>query len=111
MDNDAGRKDVEGGSGRAPLLARPWLAASILLLAAAGALLWLNRPDAGFLAATLGVSAWFYDVRAGLKRKHDLVRLGGRNWVPRDELDDVDDADSDDGDDDADGDGKSGDED
>lgn len=89
--------------GRGGILSQPWLVASVLLLAAAGALLWAQRPDAAFVAAALGVSAWFYNVGAGLKRKHDLVRLGGRNWVPRGEVeeDDVDDADDDEEDDDA----------
>lgn len=92
-----GREPVDDGGGRGasggPLSGRLWLVVSVLLLAAAGVLLWAERPDGAFVAAVLGVSAWFYDVRSGLRRKHDLVRLSGRNWVPREELDDVDDAD------------------
>jgi N6-adenosine-specific RNA methylase IME4 len=66
---------------------RLWLIVSIALLASAGVLLWLAYTNAAFVLAVLGVSAWFFDVRMGLKRRHDLVKLSGRNWVPRSELD------------------------
>lgn len=70
---------------------RLWLVVSIALLAAAGVLLSLGYSNAAFVAAALGVCAWFFDVRTGLKRRHDLVKLSGRNWVPRDELEKLDD--------------------
>lgn len=65
---------------------RLWLVVSIVLLASAAVLLWLGRSSAAFVVAALGVCAWFFDVRMGLKRRHDLVKLSGRNWVPRTEL-------------------------
>jgi N6-adenosine-specific RNA methylase IME4 len=70
---------------------RLWLVVSIALLASAGVLLWLAYTNAAFVAAALGVCAWFFDVRMNLKRKHDLVKLSGRNWVPRDELEEMED--------------------
>jgi hypothetical protein len=65
---------------------RLWAAVSVALLAAAGLLLWLAYTNAAFVAAALGVSAWFFDMRMQLKRRHDLVKLSGRNWIPRGEL-------------------------
>lgn len=56
------------------------------LLAAAAALLYLRRPEWAFLAAALAASAWFLNVRAGLIRKHDLVKVGRRDWRPRSEV-------------------------
>lgn len=67
---------------------RLWLFVSIALLASAGALLWLAYTNVAFVLAVLGACAWFFDMRMGLKRKHDLVKLSGRNWVPRGELED-----------------------
>lgn len=72
---------------------RLWLVVSIALLASAGVLLLLGYSNAAFVAAALGVCAWFFDVRMGLKRRHDLVKLSGRNWVPRDELERFDEED------------------
>jgi hypothetical protein len=65
---------------------RLWLVVSLALLAAAAVLLWLAYAGAAFVLAALGVSAWFFDMRMALKRKHDLVKLSGRNWVQRGEL-------------------------
>jgi hypothetical protein len=62
---------------------RGWMFIAVLLLVAAAALLYLARPNAAFVVAALGISAWFIDVRNGLKRQHDLVKRGGRNWEPR----------------------------
>jgi hypothetical protein len=56
------------------------------LFAAAAALLYLRRPQAAFLVAVLAASAWFLNVRAGLIRKHDLVKVGRRDWRPRGEV-------------------------
>jgi len=74
------------------LFRQPWLVAACLLLAASVTLLLLSRPDAAFVCAALGVSAWFWNVRGGLKRKHNLKKLSGRNWVQRgdEEGDDLD---------------------
>jgi N6-adenosine-specific RNA methylase IME4 len=71
--------------------ARLWLVVSIALLATAGVLLWLAYTNAAFVVAALGVCAWFFDVRMNLKRRHDLVKLSGRNWVPRGELEEMED--------------------
>ncbi|HEX8352034.1 MAG TPA: hypothetical protein VF611_03865 [Pyrinomonadaceae bacterium] len=60
--------------------------AAYALLAGAAALLYLQRFEAAFLVAALGGSAWFLDVRNALIRKHDLVKVGGRNWRPRREV-------------------------
>ena len=62
---------------------RGWMVAAVLLLVAAATLLYVGRPSAAFVVAALGISAWFINVRNDLKRKHDLVKRGGRNWEPR----------------------------
>jgi hypothetical protein len=49
-------------------------------------LLYLRHTEAAFVTAALGASAWFLNVRAGIKRKHDLVKDGARNWRPRAEV-------------------------
>ena len=74
-----------GGAARGDfnLFRQPWLVVACLLLVAAAALLLLSHADAAFVCAALGVSAWFWNVRGELKRKHDLKKLGGRNWVQR----------------------------
>ena len=66
--------------------ARLWRVAAYALIAAALVLLYLRRTDLALFAFALGVSAWFLNVRMGIKRKHDLVRDGGRNWRPRVEV-------------------------
>ncbi len=71
-----------GGCGRA----RALRVAAYALLAAGAVLLYMRRPGEAFLSAALGVSAWFLNVRAGLIRKHDLVKVSGRNWRPRREV-------------------------
>jgi len=60
--------------------------AAVALLAAAAALIYLGYNGAAFFVAGLGASAWFLNVRATLIRKHDLVKVGGRNWRPRREV-------------------------
>ena len=60
--------------------------AAFLLLATAPVLLYLGRAEAAFLVAALGAAAWFLSVRNGLIRKHDLVKVGGRDWRPRREV-------------------------
>lgn len=66
--------------------ARLWRALAYALVAAALLLLYLGRNDLAFFAGALGLSAWFLNVRAAVKRKHDLVKDGARNWRPRAEV-------------------------
>lgn len=66
--------------------ARAWRLAAYALLAAALVLLGLRRLEAAFLCGALGAAAWFVNVRTNLIRKHDLVKVGGRNWRPRREV-------------------------
>ena len=66
--------------------ARLWRLLAYALVAAALALLYLRRTEAALVAATLAASAWFLNVRTALKRKHDLVKDGPRNWRPRAEV-------------------------
>ena len=61
-------------------------AAAFLLFASAPVLLYLGRTEAAFLVAALGAAAWFLSVRISLVRKHDLVKVGGRDWRPRREV-------------------------
>jgi heme O synthase-like polyprenyltransferase len=65
---------------------RLWRVLAYALIAAALMLLYLGRTDLAFFAAALGLSAWFLNVRAAVKRKHDLVKDGARNWRPRSEV-------------------------
>ena len=66
--------------------ARVFKVAAFALFAAAAALLFLARREAAFLVAGLGAAAWFLNVRTTLIRKHDLVKVGGRDWRPRREV-------------------------
>jgi hypothetical protein len=66
--------------------ARAWRLLAYALLAATLALLYLRHYDLAFVTAALGASAWFLNVRTAVKRKHDLVRDGARNWRPRAEV-------------------------
>jgi hypothetical protein len=65
---------------------RAFRVAAYALFAAAAALLFLRRFEAAFLVAALGASAWFLNVRTSLIRKHDLVKVGRRDWRPRREV-------------------------
>ena len=67
---------------------RGWMAVAAVLLFAAAVLLYLRLSNAAFVVAALGLSAWFWNVRNGLRRKHDLVKRGRRNWEPRGRDDD-----------------------
>lgn len=49
---------------------RLWLAAACACLLAAAALWLLDRADAAFVVAALGVVAWFLNVRVRLRRKN-----------------------------------------
>jgi hypothetical protein len=84
-DATAPREDSANGDFN--IFRQPWLVVACLLLVASVVLLLLSRADAAFVCAALGVSAWFWNVRVGLKRKHDLVKASGRNWVQRGEAD------------------------
>ena len=66
--------------------ARAWRVAAYALIAAAFVLLYLRRTDLAFFAGVLGLSAWFLNVRTAVRRKHDLVKDGPRNWRPRAEV-------------------------
>lgn len=66
--------------------ARVWRLLAYALLAATLVLLYLRHYDVAFITAALGASAWFLNVRAAVKRKHDLVKDGPRNWRPRTEV-------------------------
>lgn len=72
-------------SGRRFVFEQAWMVAACALLIAAALLLYLDYPNAAFVTAALGASAWFLNMRTNLKRKHKLVRQGGRNWAPRDD--------------------------
>ena len=61
-----------------------WLVVAVVLLIVALVFLLRSHTDAAFVAAALGVCAWFLNVRDGLKRKHGLQKQGPRNWKPRD---------------------------
>jgi hypothetical protein len=50
-----------------------WLVASCLCLITAVRLWLYGYPDGAFVAAALGVVAWFLNVRAGLRRKNGDV--------------------------------------
>jgi hypothetical protein len=65
---------------------RVWRVAAYVLFAAAAVLLALRHVEAAFAVGVLGAAAWFVNVRASLIRKHDLVKVGGRNWRPRREV-------------------------
>jgi hypothetical protein len=65
---------------------RVWKLLAYALGAATLVLLYLRHTEMAFVTAALGASAWFLNVRAGIKRKHDLVKDGARNWRPRAEV-------------------------
>ncbi len=85
---DGGRAVGAGAAdGRARFdYGRVFRVAAYALFAAAAALLFLRRFEAAFLVAALGASAWFLNVRNALIRKHDLVKVGRRDWRPRREV-------------------------
>ena len=66
--------------------ARVWRLLACALLAATLVLLYLRHTNAAFVTAALGLTAWFLNVRTAIKRKHDLVKDGPRNWRPRAEV-------------------------
>lgn len=66
--------------------ARLWRLIAYALIAATLALLYLRHTNIAFLTAVLTAAAWFLNVRTDIKRKHDLVKDGPRNWRPRAEV-------------------------
>lgn len=66
--------------------ARAWRLLAYALFAATLVLLYLRRTDAALVTAALAASAWFLNLRTTIKRKHDLVKDGARNWRPRAEV-------------------------
>jgi hypothetical protein len=87
LDSAEGERTAASAKGSARFDFVPvFRVAAFLLFAAASVLLYLERPEAAFLVAALGAAAWFLSVRTALIRKHDLVKVGGRNWRPRREV-------------------------
>ena len=66
-DDDLPEADAADAPPRFPQL---WLVAACLCLLAAAALWLLGRADAAFVAAALGVVAWFLNVRVRLRREN-----------------------------------------
>ena len=66
--------------------ARIWRLLAYALIAATLVLLYLRHNEIAFVTAALAASAWFLNVRTAVKRKHDLVKDGPRNWRPRAEV-------------------------
>jgi hypothetical protein len=66
--------------------ARWWRLLAYALFAATLVLLYLRHTEIALVTAALGFSAWFLNVRTAIKRKHDLVKDGPRNWRPRAEV-------------------------
>jgi hypothetical protein len=70
--------DTDGGT-TTPFTQLVWSVAAALCLVVAGALLWLGRSDWAFVAASLGVVAWFLNMRGQLHRRNverDAARAG-----------------------------------
>jgi hypothetical protein len=53
---------------------RVWVVVACLCLAAAAVFLWRGNSDATFVAAALAASFWFLNVRARLRREHNIKR-------------------------------------
>jgi predicted membrane protein len=82
---EVGGAGAAGGRARFDF-GRGWRVAAYVLFAAAAVLLLLRHFEAAFAVGALGAAAWFVNVRASLIRKHDLVKVGGRNYRPRREV-------------------------
>jgi hypothetical protein len=67
-------EDRRGDSARESRSAfrKPWLILSCILFVVAAVLLALSRLDAAFVAAALGVSAWFWNMRVRLKQQYGI---------------------------------------
>ncbi len=62
---------VRRAAAKPSLFAQPWVAVSCVLLAVSGFLLWRGYMEATFVVATLGVLAWFLNVRANLPPREE----------------------------------------
>jgi hypothetical protein len=80
------RRTDERGTGERFDFGRVWRVAAYVLFAAAFVLILLRRSEAAVAVGALGAAAWFVNVRNNVIRKHDLVKVGGRNWRPRREV-------------------------
>lgn len=69
----AGRaEETGGGEAAGPAFVRqPWILVSCVLLVVSAFLLWRGRMEATFVVATLGVLAWFLNVRANLPPREE----------------------------------------
>lgn len=70
---------------------RAWIIASGLCLIAAALFLWRADLDAAFVAATLGVVAWFLNLRARLRK----TIIAADDQTPDAESNDIEDQDED----------------
>lgn len=52
-----------------PVSVHPWSLVALLCLLAAVVFWWRSQPDATFVAAALGVVAWFLNVRGQIRRR------------------------------------------
>ncbi len=68
--DDAADLPEADAAAAAPRFPQLWLVAACLCLLAAAALWLLGHADAAFVAAALGVVAWFLDVRVRLRREN-----------------------------------------
>ncbi|MBC7933459.1 MAG: hypothetical protein H7Z38_23100 [Rubrivivax sp.] len=74
-DDDAGvgeERREESASDNGGIFRQPWLILSCLFIIIASIMLLLSRTDAAFVAAALGVSAWFWNMRVRLKRQYGI---------------------------------------
>lgn len=62
---ESGREGAEEVAGPSRS-SQPWILVSCLLLVVSAFLLWRRQMEATFVVATLGVLAWFLNVRARL---------------------------------------------
>ena len=71
-EEDAPPEEVAGQErAGTPARKHAWTLAAVVLLVAAALLLWLGHAEATFVVATLGVLAWFLNVRANLPRREE----------------------------------------
>lgn len=74
-DEDAGggeERREDSASDNGGIFRQPWLILSCLFIIIATVLLLFSRMDAAFVAAALGVSAWFWNMRVRLKRQYGI---------------------------------------
>lgn len=71
-DEDAGAVAGEEHRDDSGVFHQAWLILSCLLIVVAAVLLLLSNTDAAFVAAALGISAWFWNLRKKLKRQYGI---------------------------------------